>query len=98
MRRGRDDRDAGGQPGGERVDRAGIDLPEQLSGQRRAAAAPDGAREAADQAGSGRFGREANSHAFRAYPEPQNDPEGGAESDCAGPVLPRLHIGQNDLK
>ena len=52
----------------ERVDRTGIDLPEQLSGQRRAAAAPGGAREATDQAGGRRFGRQAHSHGLRAYP------------------------------
>jgi hypothetical protein len=66
--RGRDEGDAGRQAGRQRVDGAGIDLPEQLSGQRRAAAAPDGAREASDQAGGGRFRREAYSHAVRAYP------------------------------
>ena len=45
--RRRDERRALRQPRGEPVDRAGIELPEQLAGQRRAAAAPREPREAA---------------------------------------------------
>ena len=53
--RRRDDGDAGRQPGRECVDRTRIDLPEQLAGQRRAAAAPGRAREAPDEAGGARL-------------------------------------------
>ena len=89
VRRG-DDRDAGRQLGRERVEGAGIDLPEELPGQRRAATAPDGTREAPDEPGGRRLGIEAHSHADE--PTPRR-PEPHTTS-----VLAYLQLSQNDLQ
>ena len=61
VRRG-DERDAEREPPGERVERAGVELPHELAGQRRPAAAAGGAREPPHEPGSGRFEREPGAH------------------------------------
>ena len=66
VRRG-DDRGAVRQPRGERVDRARIELPEQLARQRRAAARARQARELAGGAGGEGFDGKAGAHRRRAY-------------------------------
>ena len=88
--RRRDDGDAGGQACRERVEGARIDLPEQLPGQRRATAAPDGAGEPPDEAGGRGLGVEAHSHRPEPTPASPNGP--------ARPFWPHLHISQNALQ
>ena len=64
VRRG-DERGARGQPRGEPVDRARVELPEQLPGHRRPAAAAGQARQAGRRARGEDLGCERNAHALR---------------------------------
>ena len=50
------------EPAGERVERAGIELPDELPGQRRPAAATRRAREPPDEPGGGRLEGESGAH------------------------------------
>ena len=89
VRRG-DNGDPGGQLRRERVQSAGIDLPEELPGQRRAPAAPDGTREAPDEAGGRRLCVEAYSHG--------NEPTPHRIELNRTSVLAHLQLSQNDLQ
>jgi len=60
--RRRDERKAGRQPGSKRVERIGVELPDELAGQRGAAATPRGAREPADEPGRRGLERESGGH------------------------------------
>ncbi len=74
--RRRHERDAGGKPGREGVDRGGIELPEELPRQRRAAARTCELRQARSGSRGKRFHGKSRAHASPSLPRPADPPNG----------------------